>query len=123
LKPEHFTNGDAYKMLPVGYVHRLQFEAMIQPLQKLIASTEEKLDQCKGEVGDLKFCRSWQALDQKQSQIAQLEYQLHNARSRLLGIVMACEPILDATFSDTLAAHLDSMLDAYLELRKLQAEA
>jgi hypothetical protein len=31
--------------------------------------------------------------------------------------------MLDATFSDTLAAHLDAMLDAYLELRKLQAEA
>ena len=45
-------------------------------------------------------------------------------RTQLLGFLMACQPMMDPTFSNTLATHLDAMLEAYLELRTLEcAEA
>jgi DNA repair exonuclease SbcCD ATPase subunit len=121
LTPGHCTKGNVYGLLPIGYVDRLAFEQTVQSLERSSSNTEERLDQLKGELGDLKSRSSWSAVDRTKSEIMQLEQQAHLMRSRLLGYMMSYQPMLDATFSDTLAAHLDAMLDAYLELRKLQA--
>ena len=116
LKPEHFINGSGYKLMPMGYVAKATFDTDVQQFQKQIAIAEEALDRFKGEIGVKKARSSFGGLDQK-SQLAQLEDSLRHQRSRLLGYMMSCEPMLDATFSETLAVHLDAMLDAYLELR------
>ena len=129
LTLEHCTSGKAYSLMPDGFVDRTQFEVMIQDFQNQIASTEAFLDKCKGELRVLKSpnykprgcVRVDQELEQAQRAIHNGEHQLRAASSRLLGYMMSHQPMLDATFSDTLAAHLDAMLDAYLELRKLQA--
>jgi hypothetical protein len=117
LKPDHFTGGNAYKLMPAGYVARAHFEGTLQHFQKQISSMEAVLDRCKGELGVLKSASS---RSQTEMSIQSGEGQLCEARSRLLGFVMAYEPMLDTTFSEKLAVHLDAMLGAYLELRTLE---
>lgn len=118
LTPEHCTKGNAYGLMPVGYVDQLVFEQTVQSLERYSSDMQERLNQLKGELGDLKSRSSLSAVEK-----TKFEQQIPISRSRLLGYMMSHQPMLDATFSDTLAAHLDAMLDAYLELRKLQAEA
>jgi cob(I)alamin adenosyltransferase len=124
LKQEHFNSGDVYILMPIGYVNLQQFELQVEILQKSIRNMEERLDRLRGELGDLKARFSWSAVDKTESQISQLEAQLPSMRTQLLGFLMAHQPMMDPTFSETLATHLDAMLEAYLELRKLEcAEA
>lgn len=123
LQPQLLNKQNMYKLMPVGFLDRTQFEAQLQKYQMHNAVTQDNLDRLKGELGDLKSRSSWSAVDQKTSQIEQLEFQLHATRTQLLSYMMQYQPMLDTTFSDTLAAHLDTMLEAYLELRKLECSA
>jgi DNA repair exonuclease SbcCD ATPase subunit len=124
LKPEHFNPGNMYNLMPTGYMNRLIFDQTVQNFQRPILNMEERLDRLRGELGDLKFRCSWSAVDKTKSEILQLEVQLHPMRSQLLGFLMAYQPMMDPTFSETLATHLDAMLETYLELRTLEcAEA
>ena len=118
LTPEHCNEGNAYGLMPIGYVDRLVFEQTVQSLEQSSSNMEERLDQLKGELGDLKSRSSWSAVDRTKSEIIKLEQQVHIMRSRLLCYMMSYQPMLDATFSDKLAGHLDAMLEAYLELRQ-----
>jgi DNA repair exonuclease SbcCD ATPase subunit len=120
LTPQLLNQENMYKLMPMGFVDRSQFNAQLQQYQMQNAIAEEKLDQLKGELGDLKFRSKWSSVDNTKSQIQQLEFQVHITRTRLLSYMMAYQPMLDTTFSETLAAHLDAMLEAYLELRKLE---
>ena len=124
LKPENVANGEAYRLMPTGFVDKLTFNYQLQHYQKQIDIAEVIVDRCKGELAVLKsnnvapFGRGTlkQTLEQTQGQLTQAERSLHDVRSRLLGFVMANQPMLDATFSDQLATHLDAMLVAYMEL-------
>jgi hypothetical protein len=128
LKTEYLSKGQAYELMPMGFVDRLIFDSTIQHYQNQIATMKEVLDRCKGELAVLKapnFKPHGYGCNTQQQQIEQTErsihsgvHQLREARSKLLGYVMEHQPMLDATFSDKLAAHLDAMLDAYLELRQ-----
>jgi DNA repair exonuclease SbcCD ATPase subunit len=115
LKPEHFNSGNVYTLMPIGYVNRQQFEGRVQILQNPIRNMEERVDRLRCHLS---------ANPTTKSEILQLEAQLHLMRTQLLGFLMAYQPMMDPTFSETLANHLDAMLEAYLELRTLEcAEA
>jgi uncharacterized protein involved in exopolysaccharide biosynthesis len=115
LKQEHFNSGNVYALMPIGYVNRQQFEGRVQILQKPIRNMEERVDRLRGRLS---------VNPTTESEILQLEAQLHAMRTQLLGFLMAYQPMMDPTFSETLATHLDAMLEAYLELRTLEcAEA
>ena len=132
LMPEHFTK-NMYILMPSGYVDRQQFEKRVQLLQMHIRNTEERLGRLRGQISTNPKTKSESLQLEAQlypmqtttkSEILQLEAQLHPTRTQLLGFLMACQPMMDTTFSETLATHLDAMLAAYLELRTLQcAEA
>jgi hypothetical protein len=107
-----------YQLLPEGYVDHQVFGYQVRHLQQELAKQEENLDRVKGELGDFKSRSSWSAVDRTKSEIIKLEQQVHIMRSRLLCYMMSYQPMLDATFSDKLAGHLDAMLEAYLELRQ-----
>ena len=120
LKPEHFTNGQAYSLMPVGFVERLHFEAAVQHFQGEIARLKDlqalkPLSSCRPTFGLLE-----NSFHQAQRTMKAEEDQLRKARSRLLGYLMTHRPMQDATFTNKLAAHIDTMLEAYLELRALE---
>jgi hypothetical protein len=128
LMPEHFASGGAYALLPVGFVERPTFEAAVQSYPKEIARLKEVVDQCKGELDTLKSpsfksrgcVTPAQASEQVMRSIRGGEVMIHDQRSRLLSYMETHKPMLDAHFGKTLAGHLDAMLDAYLELEKLE---
>jgi hypothetical protein len=128
LKPEHFTKGEAYMLMPLGFVNKVSFELEIQNFQKPIKDIEKSLDLNKGMLEDLKspddkplgYITRYDKIDEIEKSIQVEEYHLNRARSELLGYFMTHQPMLDTTFSNKLAVHLNSMLDAYLELKKLE---
>jgi hypothetical protein len=129
LNRGHFTNGNAYQLMPQGYVNRTTFEETVQHYQTHIASLEEPLKKYKEDLhalksGDFKV-RGCVSIDDVKKDIKMKiqsgEQQVQSARSKLLGYIMTHLPMHDATFSQKLAGHLDAMLEAYLELRKLQS--
>jgi DNA repair exonuclease SbcCD ATPase subunit len=111
LKPEHFNCGNVYSLMPSGYVNRQQFEWRVENLQKPIRNMEERVDRLRSRLS---------VNPTTKSEILQLEAQLHAMRTQLLGFLMEYQPMMDPTFSETLATHLDAMLEAYLELRTLE---
>lgn len=129
LKREHFINGQAYMLLPVGYVNRPAFEERIKEFQKQILDIEMSLKKWKEDLialnsGDLKAygCVSLKEMtEQRKRSIQTGSYQLFEKRSKFLGYLMTNLPMNDETFTSKLTEHLDTMLDAYLELRTLES--
>jgi small-conductance mechanosensitive channel len=129
LNSEHYFSsgnyGDSlYNLLPKGYVHQKMFDHNIQHLKSQLANQEARLDQIKGELGPSEltpappFLREdlKQALEAKQGQLRTATTNVHFARSRLLSYMATHKPMRDARFGETLAGHLDAMLDAYVAL-------
>lgn len=88
LKPEHFTQGVAYSLLPVGYVSSANFEVEVKE-------------------------------HQQQEEQANSLSTAKRARSKLLGYVLQYKPMpAGAFFEARLGKHLDTMLEALLELRR-----
>jgi hypothetical protein len=113
-----------YHLLPEGYVHHQKFDCAVQRLKQQLANQEARLDKIRGELGaseltpappflrgDLK-----QALEAKQAELHSATVQVRCARSQLLGFMATHKPMRDARFGETLAGHLDAMLDAYVAL-------
>ena len=124
LTPEHLASGGAYALLPVGFVDRSTFEATVQYYQKEIARLEKVVDRCKGELDTLKSpsfnsrgcVTPPQASEEVMRSIRGGEAMIRHQRSRLLGYMAANRPMRDARFGETLAGHLDAMLEAYVAL-------
>jgi hypothetical protein len=125
LTPEHLASGGAYALLPVGFVDRSTFEATVQSYQKEIARLEEVVDRCKSELDTLRSpsfksrgcVTPAQASEEVMRSIRGGEAMICDQRSRLLGYMAANRPMRDARFGETLAGHLDAMLEAYVALR------
>jgi hypothetical protein len=113
LKLEHCMNGLAYDLLPAGFVDGRVFDETVLNLREQCKCLEERVKQAKARMleGGPVECMC--------TQLRSAESQLGHQRSRLLGYVLAHKPMRDAKFRDKLAAHLDAMLDALLELRAL----
>lgn len=125
LTSMHYRSSNSlYHLLPEGYVNCQAYDMTVQTLRQQLVTLETQLDKIKGELGlseltpappflrgDLK-----QALEVKQEELRSATAQVHCARSRLLSYMATCKPMRDARFGETLAGHLDTMLDAYVAL-------
>jgi hypothetical protein len=133
LNSEHYFSsgnyGDSlYNLLPEGYVHQKMFDHQVKHLKSQLANQEARLDKIRSELGPSEltpappFLRGdlKQALEGKQGQLRNATANVHFGRSRLLSYMATHKPMRDAHFGKTLAGHLDAMLDAYLELEKLE---
>ena len=110
LKPKHFDSGDVYSLMPSGYADRQRFEETVEKLREDIHTTEAILRERRAYLG--------------KKEIEASQAHSRTLRTQLLTFLMAYQPMMDPTFSKTLATHLDAMLEAYLELRTLEcAEA
>jgi hypothetical protein len=120
----NFSCDSLYQLLPEGYVHHHIFDHNVRRLQQQLATQEAKLDQIRGELGPSEltpappFLRGdlKQALEAKQGELHLATAQVRCVRSQLLSYMATHKPMRDAHFSETLAGHLDAMLDAYVAL-------
>jgi hypothetical protein len=116
---------NAYKLMPVGFVDRLIYEANVNECHKEIARMEAIIKIHKAQPLALKVGNGggfgFNNMEQIRRTIEAAEHTIGAKRSQMLGFVMEHRPMLDATFSERLACHLDAMLDAYLSLRTLEA--
>jgi hypothetical protein len=119
------SSGGLYHLLPEGYVHHQTFDYQVKQFQGHLANQEARLDKIKGELGAAEltptppFLRGdlKQALEAKQAELHSATAQVHCARSQLLGYLATHKPMRDTRFGETLAGHLDAMLEAYVALR------
>jgi predicted RNase H-like nuclease (RuvC/YqgF family) len=124
LKSEQFSTGEAYGLMPVGFHSCAHFEDTIKHYQTRIATLEAELVVMKEPGYKPRGIRPEYALEQTQRNIDTAEYTRRKLSSQLIGYMMAYQPMKDLTFCQTLATHLDAMLEAYLALRTLEcAEA
>jgi ABC-type dipeptide/oligopeptide/nickel transport system ATPase subunit len=129
----HYSSGNygvsLYNLLPEGYVHQQMFDHQVKHLKSQLANQEARLDKIRSELGlsELTLAQSFlhgelkKASDGKQQgQLRNATANVHFARSRLLSYMATHKPMRDVHFGKNLACHLDAMLDAYLEIQKLE---
>ena len=129
-------NQTFYSMLPKGCISKEYFATRVGEIQGYIAKNTADLKRVQDEkkhCADYHYCADYYAgygahigkravpnHDQIEAQISSFMMQIETNKSSLLTFVMSNKPVDATAFHDKLAPHLDSMLDALLELRSLE---
>lgn len=125
LRPEHYTNGKLYTLLPAGCVHQEDYNIRVASLQGCINHAQAYLKYLKNPQTEPRpqvmlygtYCEG-----NGSDQIQRTEQYLTQYKTALLQFVSENRPMDGKRFIKKLEVHLDAMLEAYLELRQLQQE-
>lgn len=128
LTEAHFSSGCVYWLLHVGYVDQAMFDATVSQMQVDVNVEQANVEKVRRSMGTSVYCtqRGTACYEEERRKrmgvhLLAMEDRVHAAQSRLLWYLMNNRPMVACKdFKAKIAAYLDAMLDALLELRMLE---